>query len=71
MRADQVGAEGAGRVHGGARDGAAPQAGQGDVAADPEGTEDADVLGPEAVPRITLTRPMVKISSIQKAAMLE
>ena len=26
---------------------------------------------PEAVPRITLTRPMVKISSIQKAAMSE
>src|SRR6266567_8445633 len=43
--ADQVRAEGAGRVHRGARDGAAPQAGQGDVAADPEGADDADVLG--------------------------
>src|SRR5712691_2532284 len=43
--ADQVGSEGAGRVHRGARDGAAPQAGQGDVAADPEGADDADVLG--------------------------
>ena len=26
---------------------------------------------PDAVPRITLTRPMVKISSIQKAARFE
>src|SRR5690348_5458652 len=40
----QVGPEGAGRVHRGARDGAAPQAGQGNVATDPEGADDADVL---------------------------
>src|SRR5580658_226574 len=41
----QVGPEGAGRVHRGAGDGAAPQPGQGDVAPDPEGADDADVLG--------------------------
>src|SRR5580658_9354929 len=42
--ADEVGPEGAGRVHGGAGDGAAPQAGQGDIPADREGADDADVL---------------------------
>ncbi len=43
--ANEVRAECAGRVHGGPRDRAAPQPGQSDVAADPEGAEDADVLG--------------------------
>ena len=42
--ADEVGSEGAGRVHGGAGDRAAPQSGQGDVAADAEGADDPDVL---------------------------
>ena len=42
--ADEVGPEGAGRVHRRPRDRAAPQPGEGDVAADAEGADDADVL---------------------------
>ena len=42
--ADEVGAEGAGRVHRSARDRTAPQAREGDVRADPDRAEDPDVL---------------------------
>ena len=68
---DQIRSERSAGIHGRARDRASPQPRERDVAADAERPEHADVLGPEAVPRITLTSPIVSTASIRNAAPVE
>ena len=67
VHADQGRAEAAGRVHRRAGDGAAPEAGEGDVGADTQRADTPTFCAPEAVPRMTLTRPKVRTTSITKA----